>query len=122
MDTLLKEITCEINKLRCLKMSVFDSEYKGCDISASDICLSADVLLVPLYWYIKKHNTDEAPNLNIEDYMQESVITFEAKAKVIIPSIIERTTKLDKQYRSHPFKRYRSIISRCFPQYVNSSF
>lgn len=120
MDTLLKAITCEINKLRRLKMDVLDLEYKDYDITASDICLSADVLLVPLFWYVKKNIADKMSCLSVEDYMQDSVINFETKAKDIIPSIIERTTKLDKKYRSHPFTTYRSIIVRCFPEYINS--
>lgn len=46
MCCMYNEIVQEITRLRQLKRSVFDAAFDGCDMEASDICLSADVLLL----------------------------------------------------------------------------
>ena len=46
MDTLKDKIMTEVENLRRLKRSVFGDQFHSCDIEASDVCLSADVLLV----------------------------------------------------------------------------
>ena len=65
MDTLKDKILAEVKKLRQLKRSVFGKDFHSCDIEASDVCLSADVLLVPLYWYCEAHFPNDS-ELEIE--------------------------------------------------------
>lgn len=116
MDSLYKDIMEEIQKLRQLKQSVFEEDFNKCDVTASNICLSADILLLPLYWYITmtKHNESQP----MEEYMRVSVSTFDQRAPVLIPRIIERTGELDAQYISKPFRQYRNLLKKCFPQYT----
>ncbi len=52
MGSIYNEIMDEIQRLRQLKQSVFEEDYNHCDITASNICLSTDILLIPLYLYI----------------------------------------------------------------------
>ena len=110
MDSIYNEIMAEILRLRQLKQSVFEEDFSHCDITASNICLSADILLIPLYL----HNEIQP----MEEYMRVSVSTFDKKAHILIPRIIERTKELDDQYISEPFKRYRNLLKKCFPQYT----
>lgn len=116
MDSLYKDIMEEIQKLRQLKQSVFEENLNNCDVTASNICLSADILLLPLYWYITmtKHNESQP----MEEYMRASVSTFDQRAALLIPRIIERTQELDAQYISKPFRQYRNLLKKCFPQYT----
>lgn len=116
MDTLCNEVISEIHNLRRLKQSVFDDDFNQCDITASNICLSADILLIPLYWYITTSQNKEVQL--IEEYMLEQVSTFEEKAASLIPRLIKRTRDLDKRYPSKPFKQYRALLKKCFPQYT----
>lgn len=118
MCCMYNEIVQEITRLRQLKRSVFDTAFDGCDMEASDICLSADVLLLPLYWYLINNHHEMPETVRIEDYMLDSIKAFESRADQIIPSILNRTKALDDNYKTQPFKTYRSIIARCFPQYV----
>ncbi|MCM1141434.1 MAG: hypothetical protein NC453_22930 [Muribaculum sp.] len=119
MDSLYKDIVDEIQKLRQLKQSVFEEDFSQCDITASNICLSADILLLPLYWYITltQHNVTQP----MEEYMRASVSTFDQRAALLIPRIIERTRELDNQYISKPFRQYRNLLKKCFPQYTINS-
>lgn len=118
MCPIYNDIIQEINRLRLLKRSMFDIAYDGRDMEASDICLSADVLLLPLYWYLLNNRHEEPVTVRIEDYMLDSIKAFESRAEQIIPSLLNRTKALDDNYKTKPFKTYRSIIVRCFPQYV----
>lgn len=119
MDTLYEDIMEEIQKLRQLKQSVFEEDFSQCDITASNICLSADLLLLPLYWYIT--STPYAELQPMEEYMKASVSSFDQRAPLLIPRLIERTKKLDNQYNSKPFKQYRTLLKKCFPQYTINS-
>lgn len=116
MDSLYKDIMEEIQKLRQLKQSVFEEDFNKCDLTASNICLSADILLLPLYWYITmtRHNRTQP----MEEYMRPSVSTFDQRAALLIPRLIERTQELDNQYISKPFRQYRNLLKKCFPQYT----
>lgn len=116
MDSIYNEITEEIQRLRQLKQSVFEEDFNHCDITASNICLSADILLIPLYWYITSTLHNEIHPM--EEYMIMSVSSFDKKAHLMIPRIINRTKELDNQYISEPFKRYRNLLKKCFPQYT----
>lgn len=118
MQNLYNDIINEINKLRHLKQSVFEDEYNQCDITASNICLSADILLLPLYWYVISTGNVEANP--IEEYMREQVLTFEKKASMLIPHLMRRTRELDNMYSTKPFKQYRALLKSCFPQYDTS--
>lgn len=118
MCSMYNEIIQEITRLRQLKRSMFDTVYDGRDMEVSDICLSADVLLLPLYWYLRNNHHEELITVRIEDYMLDSIKTFESRADQIIPSLLNRTKVLDDSYKTKPLKSYRSIIARCFPQYV----
>lgn len=118
MCPIYNDIIQEINRLRLLKRSMFDIAYDGRDMEASDICMSADVLLLPLYWYLLNNHFEEPVTVRIEDYMLDSIKAFESRAEQIIPSLLNRTKALDDNYKTKPFKTYRSIIVRCFPQYV----
>lgn len=116
MEPLYNDIIVEIQNLRQLKRSVFDDDFNQCDLSASTICLSADILLIPLYWYITiSQNIELQP---IEEYMLEQVSTFEGKASSLIPRLMKRTRDLDKRYPSKPFKQYRALLKKYFPQYT----
>lgn len=108
----------EITNLRQLKRSMFDSVFECRDMTVSDICLSADVLLLPLYWYLINTQQEELVTVKIEDFMLDSIKSFESRAHQIIPSLLNRTKALDEIYRTKPFRKYRSILARCFPQYV----
>ena len=116
MDSIYNEIMAEILRLRQLKQSVFEEDFSHCDITASNICLSADILLIPLYWYITSTLHNEIQPM--EEYMRVSVSTFDKKAHILIPRIIERTIELDNQYVSKPFRQYRHLLNKCFPQYT----
>ena len=116
MDSVYIEITDEIQRLRQLKQSVFEEDFNHCDITALNICLSADILLIPLYWYITSTLHKEIQPM--EEYMRISVSNFDKKAHLLIPRIIKRTKKLDNQYISKPFKYYRNLLKKCFPQYT----
>lgn len=118
MCPIYNDIIQEINRLRLLKRSMFDIAYDGRDMEASDICMSADVLLLPLYWYLLNNHFEEPVTVRIEDYMLDSIKAFESRAEQIILSLLNRTKALDDNYKTKPFKTYRSIIVRCFPQYV----
>lgn len=118
MCSMFNDIMQEITRLRQLKRSMFDTAYDGRDMEASDICLSADILLLPLYWYLLNNRHEEPVTVRIEDYMLDSIKAFESRADQIIPSLLKRTKALDDNYKTKPFKTYRSIIARCFPQYV----
>lgn len=116
MEPLYNDIIAEIHNLRRLKRSVFDDDFNQCDLSASNICLSADILLIPLYWYITiSQNIEPQP---IEEYMLEQVSTFEERASSLIPRLMKRTRDLDKRYPSKPFQQYRALLKKCFPQYT----
>ena len=106
----------EIQRLRQLKHFVFEEDFNLCDITASNICLSADILLIPLYWYITSTLHNEIQPM--EEYMRISVSNFDKKAHLLLPRILKRTKELDDQYISEPFKRYRNLLKKCFPQYT----
>lgn len=118
MCSMYNDIMQEITRLRQLKRRMFDTAYDGRDMETSDICLSADVLLLPLYWYLLNNHHEEPATVRIEDYMLDSIKAFESRADQIIPSLLNRTKVLDDNYKTKPFKTYRSIIVRCFPQYI----
>lgn len=118
MCSMYNDIMQEITRLRQLKRNMFDTAFDGRDMEASDICLSADVLLLPLYWYLLNNHHEEPVTVRIEDYMLDSIKAFESRVEQIIPSLLNRTKALDDNYKTKPFKAYRSIIARCFPQYV----
>ena len=88
----------EVENLRQLKRSVFGEQFHSCDIETSDDCLSADVLLVPLYWYWEAHFPNDS-EMEIEKYLEEAVDTFPTKADELIPRLIVRTEELDTLYR-----------------------
>lgn len=67
MDALKDKIMTEVENLRQLKRSVFGEQFHSCDIETSDVCLSADVLLVPLYWYWEAHFPNDS-EMEIEKY------------------------------------------------------
>lgn len=116
MEPPYNDIIAEIHNLRRLKRSVFDDDFNQCDLSASNICLSADILLIPLYWYITiSQNIEPQP---IEEYMLEQVSTFEERASSLIPRLMKRTRDLDKRYPSKPFQQYRALLKKYFPQYT----
>lgn len=116
MDSIYNEIMAEILRLRQLKQSVFEEDFSHCDITASNICLSADILLIPLYWYITSTLHNEIQPM--EEYMRISVSNFDKMAHLLLPRILKRTKELDDQYISEPFKRYRNLLKKCFPQYT----
>lgn len=118
MNTLRDKILAEINKLRQLKRSVFGDDYHSCDIEASDVCLSADVLLVPLYWYWKEYFPEDT-ELEIEKYLDEAIYTFPRKASELIPRLIVRTDELDNVYKTRPMESYRELLQECYPDYYN---
>lgn len=118
MDSLKGKILAEINNLRRLKRSVFGNDYHSCDIEASDVCLSADVLLVPLYWYWREYFPDDA-ELEIEKYLDEAVYSFPAKASELIPRLIVRTDELDNVYKTRPMQSYRELLQECYPDCHN---
>lgn len=118
MDSVTNDILNEIHKLRLLKQSVFETDLNRCDITASNICLSADILLIPLYWHLSKSQKEEP--LPMEEYMRESVSDFETKASSVVPRLIEKTKELDERYPSRPFRNYRAILKKCFPEFVSS--
>lgn len=98
MDALKDKIMTEVENLRQLKRSVFGEQFHSCDIETSDDCLSADVLLVPLYWYWEAHFPNDS-EMEIEKYLEEAVDTFPTKADELIPRLIVRTEELDTLYR-----------------------
>lgn len=115
MNSIYYEIINEIQRLRQLKQSVIEEDFKQCDINASNICLSADILLIPLYWYITSSQHERIQPM--EEYIRFSVLNFDKKAHLLIPRIIERTKELDNLYVSKPFEQYRDLLKKCFPQY-----
>ena len=116
MDSIYSETINEIQRLRRLKQSVIEEDFKQCDINASNICLSADILLIPLYWYITSSQHERIQPM--EEYIRSSVSNFDKKAHLLIPRIIERTKELDNLYISKPFEQYRDLLKKCFPQYI----
>lgn len=108
----------EVENLRQLKRSVFGDQFHSCDIEASDVCLSADVLLVPLYWFWKRHYPTDT-DLEIEKYLEEAVDTFPTKANELIPRLIVRTEELDTLYKTRPLESYRKLLQECYPDYCN---
>ncbi len=118
MDTLKDKILAEVKKLRQLKRSVFGKDFHSCDIEASDVCLSADVLLVPLYWYCEAHFPNDS-ELEIEKYLEEAIDTFPTKANELIPRLIVRTEELDTLYKTRPLESYRKLLQECYPDYYN---
>jgi len=116
MADIYQDIILEIQQLRRLKQSIFEEDSQKSDLTASNICLSADVLLIPLYWYITSTQPYKLPP--IEGYMREQVSIFDTKVSTIIPRLLERTKELDNRYSSQPFKRYRVLLTKCFPQYI----
>ena len=116
MNSIYYEIINEIQRLRQLKQLVIEEDFKQCDINASNICLSADILLIPLYWYITSSQHERIQPM--EEYIRSSVSNFDKKAHLLIPRIIERTKELDNLYISKPFEQYRDLLKKCFPQYT----
>lgn len=119
MNTLRNKILDEINKLRQLKRLVFEEGSHSCDIEASDIetseiCLSVDVLLIPLYCYWKEHFPDDT-ELEIEPYLNETIDSFPAKSSELIPRLIVRTDELDNVYITRPLQSYRELLLECYP-------
>lgn len=110
------DIKNEIKKLRLLKQSVFEADSNNSDMISSNICLSADVLLIPLYWFLSKSQCKDS--LPMEEYMREAVFNFESKASTLVPRLIEKTKDLDKRYSSQPFKSYRTLLRKCYPEFV----
>mgnify|MGYP001428701634 CR=1 FL=1 len=121
MDSIKDKILTEVDNLRKLKRSVLGMKFHSCDIEASDVCLSADVLLVPLYWYWKLHYPEDE-GLEIDFYLDESVSTFQAKASELIPRLIARTEELDRIYKTHPLESYRQLLQECYSDNHNSLF
>ena len=119
MTSLRNKILSEVNNMRRLKQSVFGSTFHSCDIEASDVCLSADVLLVPLYWFWKKHYPTDT-ELEIEKYLEDAIDTFPSKAHELIPRLIVRTEELDTLYKTRPLEPYRKLLQECYPYYYNS--
>lgn len=111
------KIMIEVENLRQLKWSVFGNDFHSCDIEASDVCLSADVLLVPLYWYWKEHFSDDT-GLKFERYLDEAIDTFPAKASELVPRLIVRTDELDKVYKTRPLESYRKLLLKCYPDTI----
>lgn len=119
MNYLRDRILTEVNNMRRLKRSVFGDQFHSCDIEASDVCLSADVLLVPLYWYWKEHFPDDS-ELETETYLKEAIDTFPSKASELIPRLIIRTEELDNEYGTRPLESYRRLLLNCFPDTIPS--
>ena len=119
MDTLKDKIMTEVENLRRLKRSVFGDQFHSCDIEASDVCLSADVLLVPLYWYWGAHFPNNS-ELEIEEYLEDAVDTFPTKANELIPRLITRTEELDILYKTRPLEPYRKLLQECYHDCYNS--
>lgn len=122
MEHLYREILAEIRKLRLLKRYILEGVPNQSDSVVSNICLSADILLLPLYWYVTSTKKCESRYMSLEEYsleeyMQKQIISFEDKAPMLIPHLINRTQELDERYSSKPFKKYRSLLKDCFPQY-----
>lgn len=117
MNVLNTEIIQEIHKLRNLKQSMFDRDFVRCDVTVSNICLSADVLLIPLYWYLLYQLKDDT--IRIEGYMIESINSFKDKADSLIPTILRKTADIDRIYPSKPFQSYLALLQRCFPQFCS---
>ncbi|MDE5985968.1 MAG: hypothetical protein K2H16_01620 [Prevotella sp.] len=113
------KIMTEVENLRQLKRSVFGNNFHSCDIEASDACLSADVLLVPLYWYWEEHFPNDS-ELEIEQYLEEAIDTFPSKAYELISRLIIRTEELDSLYKTRPLKSYRKLLQECYPDYYYS--
>lgn len=118
METLMNQVKEEIFNLRRLKKSLFENTSHRCDMEVSDICLSADVLLVPLYWY---YNSNKTGNdcIQIETYLIDPVTSFGSKIKETIPRLLTRVRELDALYSSQPLKSYSQTLSRCFPEFSN---
>lgn len=115
MKNLRKRIIAEVKNLRILKRTVFCSNFNSCDIEASNICLSADVLLIPLYWFWNiKYPGDQG--IVIEDYLTESVDAFKAKSPEMIHILLLRTEEVDEKFQTRPFESYRKLLSECFPE------
>lgn len=120
MGTIMNQVKEEINRLRELKKSLFENDFDKCDMEVSDICLSADVLLVPLYWYYN-NNKIGGDNLKIETYLIDSVNSFGPKVKETIPRLLTRVREIDNQYPSRPLKSYCKILSRCYSEFSNDN-
>lgn len=112
------KIMIEVENLRQLKRSVFGNDFHSCDIEASDVCLSADVLLVPLYWYWKEHFPNDS-GLEIEKYLEDATDTFPTKANELILRLLVRTEELDTLYKTRPLESYRKLLQECYPDYCN---
>ena len=113
MEPAAKEIIAEIRKLRQLKKSVFESGSKWHEIASSSICLSADILLVPLYWLLSKSRP--SASFPIEEYMSDSVADFDSKASTLIPLLIKKTAEIDTRFPSRPFQSYRTLLQKYLP-------
>lgn len=109
----------EVENLRQLKRSVFGEQFHSCDIEASEVCLSADVLLVPLYWYWEEHFPNDS-ELEFEEYLEEAIDTFPTKANELIPRLIVRTEELNTLYKTRPLESYRKLIQECYHDFDNS--
>lgn len=117
MEKVMNQVKAEIFRLRELKKSLFNEEYGKCDMEVSDVCLSADVLLVPLYWY---YNNISGEHMQIESYLIDSVKTFGPKINETIPRLLTRVCELDNRYPSQPLKSYYKILAQCYPEFSNN--
>lgn len=119
MNDLRQRIMAEVESLRALKRSVFSDGFRRCDLEASNICLSADILLVPLYWLWKERFPGDT-SLGVEGYLTDAVDAFEAKSGELIPRLMARTEQLDGRLPSRPFESYRRLLAECLRETVEN--
>ena len=121
MDSLNNAILAEISALRELKRCVFKSELYKHTIHSSEICLTADILLLPLYWYCLNNKDEIISNIPLEDYMKDALVTFEDNEVEIIPYILRRSQYVNQTFPNKPLQTYRNLLLKCFPNYRTDS-
>lgn len=113
MESIIKEVQDEIQKLRDFKQNLLYSCGKPKPYNVFDICLSIDFLLIPLYaWILSKNQT----NYPMEEYLRKSVIRFNDNPEKILRTINLRLSSL-RSKTSCLLGSYDHVLSICYPTY-----
>lgn len=105
----------EISRLRKMKVALSRSvrHYSSIPLEISNICMSVDLLLQPLYWYCM--NSESHPRITIECYQHEAMDLFKDNAEEIIRAIYLSVSDLQREKGVRWLNSYCATLRECFP-------